>query len=215
MPADNELLMKLAQFGSSELNSSELEQAEQYRKVRIPRPLIMINSSTSGIVAGSMRTWKAVEQYAAERSLEIDLAETGSIGLCSEDPVISVQLPGRTRIFFSRITEEKVSSILDDLFHQVVPEQQVIGQLRQDGQDAWKDVPFLDEIPFFALQERRIMKSCGIIDPFSLEEYIAGGGYHAFLKTFRSYTFSEVCELVSESGLRGRSGGGFPTGEKW
>ena len=215
MPADNELLMKLAQFGSSGLNSSELEQAEQYRKIRIPRPLIMINSSTSGIVAGSMRTWKAVEQYAAERSLEIDLAETGSIGLSSEDPVISVQLPGRTRIFFSRITEEKVSSILDDLFHQVVPEQQVIGQLRQDGQEAWKDVPFLDEIPFFALQERRIMKSCGIIDPFSLEEYIAGGGYHAFLKTIRSYTFSEVCELVSESGLRGRSGGGFPTGEKW
>ena len=71
----------------------------------------MVNSSTSGIVAGSMKTWEAIEQYAAERSIDIDLAETGSIGLSSEDPVISVQLPGRTRIFFSRITAEKVPSL--------------------------------------------------------------------------------------------------------
>jgi NADH:ubiquinone oxidoreductase subunit F (NADH-binding)/Pyruvate/2-oxoacid:ferredoxin oxidoreductase delta subunit len=215
MPADKEFFLKLAQHGPSALNSRELLRAEQYKKIRIPRPLIMVNSSTSGIVAGSMLTWKAIEQYAADRSIEIDLAETGSIGLSSEDPVVSVQLPGRTRIFFSRITADKVSSILDDLFHQVVPDQHVIGQLRQEGQEAWKDVPFLEEIPFFKLQNRRLMESCGIIDPFSLEEYIAGGGFSAFLKTIRSYTFSEVCELVTESGLRGRSGGGFPTGEKW
>ena len=208
-------MLKLAQHGSSELNSEEIRQAELYKKNLISRPLVMINTSTSGIVAGSMRTWKAVERYAADRSLKIDLAETGSIGLSSEDPVLSVQLPGRTRIFFSRITEEKVSSILDDLFHQVVPDQHVIGQSAQEGQEAWKNVPFLDQIPFFALQERRVLKSCGIIDPFSIEEYIAGGGYAAFLHTIRSYTFSEVCQLVSESGLRGRSGGGFPAGEKW
>lgn len=215
MPADRELLLKLAQHGPSELNSKEIRQSELYKKVRVPRPLVMVNSSTSGIVAGSMHTWKAVEKYASDRSLKIDLAETGSIGLSSEDPVVSVQLPGRTRIFFSRITEEKVSSILDDLFHQVVPDQHVIGQLRQESQEAWKEVPFLDEIPFFALQERRVLESCGIIDPFSIEEYIARGGFTSFLKTIRSYTFSEVCELVLESGLRGRSGGGFPAGKKW
>ncbi len=91
----------------------------------------------------------------------------------------------------------------------------VIGQLSQEGQEAWADVPFLDEIPFFALQSRMVMDACGIIDPFSLEEYVAGGGYRAFLLTIRTYTFREVCELVKKSGLRGRSGGGFPTGEKW
>jgi NADH:ubiquinone oxidoreductase subunit F (NADH-binding)/Pyruvate/2-oxoacid:ferredoxin oxidoreductase delta subunit len=215
MPADRDVLLKLAQFGPSELNSRELRQAELYNKIQVQRPLVMVNSSTSGIVAGSMRTWKAVEQYAADRSIEMDLAETGSIGLSSEDPVISVQLPGRTRIFFGRVTEEKVHSILDDLFHQVVPDQLVIGQLGKEGQEAWKNVHFLDEIPFFALQERRVLESCGIIDPFSLEEYMAGGGMTSFLKIIRSYTFSEVCELVIESGLRGRSGGGFPAGEKW
>ncbi|MCK4991094.1 MAG: 4Fe-4S binding protein, partial [Bacteroidales bacterium] len=85
----------------------------------------------------------------------------------------------------------------------------------REGQEPWKDVPSLEDIPYFALQSRIVLESCGIIDPFSLEEYIAGGGYRAFLLTIRSYTFSEVCDLVSDSGLRGRSGGGFSTGEKW
>ncbi|RLE05888.1 MAG: NADH-quinone oxidoreductase subunit F [Bacteroidetes bacterium] len=215
MQTDKEILIKLAQQNPSELSPDELGQTALLRKIQIPRPLVMVNSSTSGIVAGSMRTWEAIEQYAAERSIDIDLAETGSIGLSSEDPVISVQLPGRCRIFFSRITAEKVSCLLDDLFHREVPDQHVIGQLIREGQEPWKDVPSLEDIPYFALQSRIVLESCGIIDPFSLEEYIAGGGYRAFLLTIRSYTFSEVCDLVSDSGLRGRSGGGFSTGEKW
>ncbi len=215
MQTDRAFLLKLAQHDLSELNADERSRAELMQKIRITRPLVMVNSSTSGIVAGSMKTWEAIKQYAEERSIDIDLVETGSIGLSSEDPLVSLQLPGRTRIFFSRITAEKVSSLLDDLFHQVVPDQHVIGQLQREGQESWQDVPFLDQIPYFALQNRIVMGSCGVIDPFSLEEYIAGGGYSAFLKTIRSYTFSEVCDLVIESGLRGRSGGGFSTGEKW
>ncbi|MCK4879139.1 MAG: 4Fe-4S binding protein [Bacteroidales bacterium] len=215
MQRDRAFLLKLAQCDHSELNPDELRQVDILRKIQVPKPLVMVNSSTSGIVAGSKKTWEAIEQYAADRSIEIDLTETGSIGLSSEDPVVSVQLPGRARIFFRRITPEKVLSLLDDLFHQVVPDQNVIGQLWCEGQESWKDVPALEDIPYFALQSRIVMESCGIIDPFSFEEYIAGGGYRAFLNTIRSYTFSEVCDLVSDSGLRGRSGGGFPTGEKW
>lgn len=215
MQRDRELLLKLAQSNASELNPEEQGLRDKLRKIQVSRPLLMVNSSTSGIVAGSQATWKAIEQYAADRSIELDLTETGSIGLSSEDPVVSVQMPGRTRIFFSRVTAEKVPILLDDLFHQVVPDQNVIGQLLQEGQEAWEDVPALEDIPFFALQNRVVMHSCGILDPFSLEEYMAGGGYGAFLHTIRTYTFREVCELVKKSGLRGRSGGGFSTGEKW
>jgi NADH:ubiquinone oxidoreductase subunit F (NADH-binding) len=215
MQTDKDFIMKLAQFGLSELNPEEFHQAELMQKIRITRPLVMVNTSTSGIVAGALKTWEAIAQYAKDRYLEIDLAETGSIGLSSEDPLVSIQLPGRTRIFFSKITAEKVPSLLDDLFHHVVPDRDVIGQLLRDGQEPWQNVPSFDQIPYFALQNRIVMGLCGIIDPFSLEEYVAGGGYSAFLKTIRSYTFSEVCDLVIESGLRGRSGGGFPTGQKW
>ena len=66
----------------------------------------------------------------------------------------------------------------------------VIGQLRRINQEPWSDVPFLDEIPFFSMQNRMVMELCGIIDPFSLGEYIANGGYRAFLKTIRSLYLS-------------------------
>jgi hypothetical protein len=111
------------------------------------------------------------------------------------------------------VTADKVSSILDDLFHQVVPEQLLIGQLRNKGQEPWADVPFLDEIPYFSLQKRIIMGACGIIDPFSLGSILPTGATGAFLRTIRSFTFSEVCELVSESGLRAAQGEAFPPGK--
>jgi NADH:ubiquinone oxidoreductase subunit F (NADH-binding)/Pyruvate/2-oxoacid:ferredoxin oxidoreductase delta subunit len=124
-------------------------------------------------------------------------------------------MPGRTRVFFRKVKAEKVPSLLDDLFHQVIPQELAIGQWRHEEQEAWPDIPFLDEIPFFSLQQRVVLESCGLIDPFSLAAYVARDGYRAFLKTIRSYTFREVCDLVSESGLQGRSGGGFSTGKKW
>jgi NADH:ubiquinone oxidoreductase subunit F (NADH-binding) len=215
MQMDKSFLIHLAQTPSSQLSQKELEKTEMLRKGNVTRPLVMVNCSTAGVVAGARQTWEAIESYVADRSIDIDLCETGSIGLSSAEPVVSVQMPGRSRLFFSKLTADKVSTLLDDLFHRVVPEQHVIGQLRQEGLKSWSDVPHLDEIPFFALQTRVVMTDCGITDPFSLGEYIARGGYSAFLKTIRSYTFSEVCDLVIKSGLRGRSGGGFPTGLKW
>lgn len=212
---DKDLLLKLAQSAPSELTSKEQEQSRLLKRESLLKPLLMVNCSTSGLVAGAKQTWEAIENYVAERSIDIDLVETGSIGLSSEEPVVSVQLTSRNRLFFSKVTPESIPNLLDDVFHHAVPDQRVIGQLRQAGKEAWSEVPFLDEIPFFALQNRIVMRDCGIIDPFSLEEYMAGGGYKAFLKTIRSYTFHEVCDLVVDSGLRGRSGGGFVTGLKW
>jgi len=215
MLPDKEFLLKLAQTEYSDLSADEQESLAYLNRERLFRPLVMVNSSISGIVAGAKETWEAIEQYVVDRSIDIDLYESGSIGLSSEEPVISVQMPGRTRLFFVRVSADKVPSLLDDLFHQMIPETMVIGQLRRDGQEPWSDVYFLDEIPFFKKQNRIVMEACGVIDPFSIGEYVARGGYKAFLKTIRSFTFSEVCNLVSESGLRGRSGGGFPTGLKW
>jgi NADH:ubiquinone oxidoreductase subunit F (NADH-binding)/Pyruvate/2-oxoacid:ferredoxin oxidoreductase delta subunit len=215
MRADRDFLVKLAQADPAELNPDEKIRADILRRLQVTKPLVMVSNSTSSVVAGARSTWNAIEQYAIDHSIELEMAETGSIGLSSEDPIVSVQLPGRTRIYFGRITAGRVGSLLDDIFHFVVPEKHVIGQLLRPGQERWTGVPVLDELPFFAGQKRIVMASCGVIDPFSLEEYIAGGGYRAFLEVIRSYTFSEVCDLVTESGLRGRSGGGFLTGEKW
>ncbi len=215
MLPDRDFLIKLAQGIDLDLSKDELNQISLLNREKILKPLVMVNSSISGVVAGSIETTRAIEHYVAERSLDIELCESGSIGLSSEEPVVAIQMPGKTRLFFSRVTADKVPSLLDDLFHHVIPEKSLIGQLRREGQEFWPEVPFLDEIPFFALQNRVVLEDCGIIDPFSFAEYVARGGYSAFLETIRSRTFTEVCDLVIKSGLRGRSGGGYPTGEKW
>ncbi len=215
MHPDKEFLLKLAQGFIPKPSDEEAKYLALLNRERVTKPLVMVNSSISGVVAGAMETWAAIESYVAERSLDIELCESGSIGLSSEEPVVSVQMPGKTRLFFSKVKAENVHSLLDDVIHHVIPEQMLIGQLRREGQEAWPNVPFLDEIPFFSLQSRVLLEDCGIIDPFSFPEYVARGGYSAFLQTIRSRTFSEVCDLVIRSGLRGRSGGGFPTGVKW
>jgi len=86
--------------------------------------------------------------------------------------------------------------------------------MRGDGKP-WGGVPSIDDHPFFAPQTRVVLQNCGIIDPTSIEEYIAHGGYQTLVKTLQTKTAEEVCRNAEESGLRGRGGGGFPTGKKW
>ncbi len=76
-------------------------------------------------------------------------------------------------------------------------------------------MPFVDELPWFVNQKRILLGNCGCYDPESIEEYIARGGYRSYVKAIKHYTFEEVCDIVERSGLRGRSGGGYPTGLKW
>ncbi|MFO7934223.1 MAG: NADH-ubiquinone oxidoreductase-F iron-sulfur binding region domain-containing protein [Bacteroidales bacterium] len=215
MDLHKELLFRLARTDPSELSGEDLEQLSMLNRQQLENPLIMVNSSVSGMAAGAGQTWQAIEQYLDERNIDADLRETGSIGLYSEEPMVSVQFPGRTRLFFRKVIPDRVPGLMDDLFHEVVPPEMVVGQLPGKGQEPWSNIRNLDEIPFFALQHRVVLKDCGIIDPFSLGEYVGRGGYTAFLQVIRGYTFNEVCELVIRSGLRGRSGGGFLTGQKW
>ncbi len=210
-----ELLTSVIQIDRVEYTSEMEKTLRLSSREKVTKPLIMVSSGTSGRVAGSEKTLAEIRNYLQDRKDEAEVVRTGCLGLCNAEPVVSIQMPGRARLFFSDIVPEKVTALLDDVFHLNVPHEYLIGQLRNEAHEPWKDVVFLDEIPFFALQKRIILKHCGIIDPGSIEEYIARGGYKAFLKTIRHYTYTEICDLVEESGLRGRSGSGFPTGQKW
>jgi len=118
-------------------------------------------------------------------------------------------------LFFRNITEEKVSTLLDGVFHNDISEEDLAGQSGTKGFELWSGIPFIEDLPFFARQKRIILGNCGCYDPESIEEYIARGGYRSFVKAIRNYTFEEVCDIVERSGLRGRSGGGYLTGLKW
>jgi NADH:ubiquinone oxidoreductase subunit F (NADH-binding) len=128
---------------------------------------------------------------------------------------LDIQLPGKRRISFEKVTANKVDDILDKVFYNELPAHPTLGQFSSGDGQLWDGVPMMDEHPFFAPQTRVVLKNCGIIDPTSIEEYIANGGYHTLVKTLQTKTSAEVCRIAEESGLRGRGGGGFPTGKKW
>ena len=182
---------------------------------KIDRPVIYVAIGTCSITAGALKTLRAIRLYLEERNITALVVETGCPGFCSAEPLVDIQLPGKTRLSFREITEEKVPFLLDDVLHRIIPSENLLGQYRNPLLEPWKDIPWVDEHPFYVIQRRIVMGKAGILDPSSLEEYIALGGYRGFLKTLEMYTPAEVCQLVEKSGLRGRAGGGFPVGTKW
>lgn len=191
------------------------DQLEIYRRNKIKKPIIYIGITSSSVCAGALNVKKAIESYIEENSVEIDLVTIGSIGLCSDEPLVDVQLPGKNRIVFRKVTPNDIPTILDGVLNRFVPTEMALGQYRHRFQEPWQDVPFLDELPYFKEQNRIILSNCGVINPNSIIDYMSRGGYRALAKAIRNHTYDEICTMVEQSGLRGRGGGGFPTGTKW
>jgi NADH:ubiquinone oxidoreductase subunit F (NADH-binding)/NAD-dependent dihydropyrimidine dehydrogenase PreA subunit/(2Fe-2S) ferredoxin len=185
------------------------------KRDNVNKPAIFVGTGTCGLGAGAEKTIGAVKKFVNYKNINADIVEVGCIGLCSSEPLVDVQLPGKNRVSFQNITEEKVEDVLEAIFSGEIKKEYVLGQFRNEKLDNWKDVRYLDEHPFFAQQTRWVLKNCGIINPLSIDEYIARGGYASFYKTITQYIPEEFCEIVEKSGLRGRGGGGFPTGTKW
>lgn len=199
----------------SDFDTATEEFISRMRRDTIDKPVIYVGTGTCGMVAGSLKTLAAIRQYLAEKEIDAEVVEVGCIGLCIHEPMVDVQLPGRRRIAFSRITESLVEPLLDEILNYEVPMENVLGQYSHQNHEAWENVRLLADLPYFRLQNRLVLRNCGIINPYSIEEYIARGGYRSLVRVLRNYTPDKVCDIVEESGLRGRGGGGFPTGRKW
>jgi len=185
------------------------------RRDKPSEPVIYVASGSAAIIAGSEKSAAAAERWLSEMNLPGRVVKTGCHGPAAFEPVICIQLPGKNKLIFRNITEDKVEPVLNGVLHNDMPMEDIVAQSGVTGFEAWHEIPFMDEIPFFKLQKRIILGNCGWYDPGNIEEYIARGGYRTFLKTIRNYTHEEVCDIVERSGLRGRSGGGFVTGLKW
>lgn len=182
---------------------------------RVHKPKIYVGMATCGRVAGSEKTYRAIAAYLADHGLDADLVEGGCVGLCQAEPIVDIQLPGKARLSFANVNEELVQQLLDDVLNDIIPEMKVLGQYRSPILQQWDQIPYVEEHPFFADQKKILLEHCGIIDPVSAPAYIAKGGYWAFADTISKYTPARVCEIIEESGLAGRGGGGYSTGKKW
>ena len=185
------------------------------RRENVQKPVVFIGTGTCGLGAGAAFTLEKIRQYLEKNAIDADIVEVGCIGLCVEEPLVDVQLPGRCRLMGKTITQDKVDEFLKAVFAGETPKGLTLAQFKTDGLEPWDGVKFQDEHPFFGPQTRWVLRNCGVINPASLEEYLARDGYRGLKKVLSTMSGEAVCKEIEQSGLRGRGGGGFPTGMKW
>lgn len=175
-------------------------------------PLIFIGMGTCGLASGADKVKKAIEEELANKNLKAEIVPTGCIGLCAKEVIVDVKLPDGERISYCEVTPKDVPQLI----HKTIVEQDVYNEkLLGSHGDGKSGVKRIKDITFFRKQKRIVLENCGIINPDSIDEYIAHGGFKGLDKALRLMTSKDVVNEVLESGLRGRGGGGFPTGKKW
>jgi len=146
------------------------------------------------------------EEPPAEGSLH--LSKSGCQGFCQQGPLLTIEPDG---ILYTHVKPHHAEAIIQ----KTILQKEIIEELLYKDPSTGKPCKGQHEIPFYKLQTRFVLKECGLIDPEDLGEYISKGGYKATVECYTQKTDEEVCRFILESGLRGRGGGGFPTGRKW
>ncbi len=178
------------------------------------RAHVLICGGTGCTSSGSPAIQKALEEQLKVNDLEneIKIVQTGCFGLCALGPVMIVYPEGT---FYSRVTEEDVKEIVEEhLLKGRIVERLVYNDAATD-EIVEEHNTSLNDTAFYKKQKRIALRNCGVINPEVIDEYIATGGYAALGKVLTEMTPEEVIQQILDSGLRGRGGGGFPTGLKW
>ena len=178
----------------------------------IYRAHVLVCGGTGCSSSGSATLIERFNEKIAEAGLdkEVKVIRTGCFGLCEAGPVVIVYPDGT---FYSHVKPEDVDEIVSEhLLKGRKVEHLVYVEHATHEQNAEKK---LDDITFYKHQHRIALRNCGVIDPENIDEYLAMDGYKALEKALTSMTREEVIDEILKSGLRGRGGGGFPTGLKW
>ena len=176
------------------------------------KPSILVGTATCGRSAGSMEILEIFKEELKNRDIECNIIEVGCIGLCYLEPLISIIKQGHPEILYQNVTPELTTKIIEDyLVNNKIILDNVLCTIGETGIDG---IPTLNELDVMKPQVKRLLKKCGFIDPTNINHYIANGGYNGLIKCF-DMTSEEIINEIKESGLRGRGGGGFPTGRKW
>jgi len=166
---------------------------------------IKVGLGTCGVSAGGEKTYEAIKHEIEKENIQVVLKETGCNGMCYREPLVEVIDEENHSFLYGDVTPEKATRIMTDHVIKNMPVKEWIVQNSGPTEDD----------AFFQKQRRIVLRNCGIIDPNSIDEYIAVGGYKAIRTVLDKYTPEEVIDIMTSSGLRGRGGGGFLTGVKW
>jgi len=190
-------------------NPEELVKFRRLLESKHRPDMIRILICTTGCRAlGAEEVYKAFKSEIAKQSLadKVEIVDTGCQGLCARAPVLTIEPMG---VFYGRVTEADVPEILA----KTVLKGEIIERLCYT--EAGKRTPYIKDVPFYSRQKKIVLRNCGSINPKSIEDYILKDGYAAISKALSEMTPDDVVSEIKNSGLRGRGGAGFPTGNKW
>lgn len=171
---------------------------------------VLVCGGTGCTSSGSAKIIETLESELAAKGLtdKIQVVKTGCFGLCALGPIMIVYPEGT---FYSRVNLDELPRIVDEHLIGGNPVKEFLYDETVEGDN----IKSLDETAFYKKQHRVALRNCGVINPECIDEYIGRGGYEALGKVVTSMTQDEVIQTILDSGLRGRGGGGFPTGMKW
>lgn len=204
---DHSELVRLREQGLSTLYPSKIK--------------ISVGMATCGLAAGAGEVYRLLCEDASRRHLDMDIATTGCLGFCQQEPLVDVRMPGNGRVLYARMDTGDVGEMMDALTAGMLPEKGALSIIDEAGDYGMTDqnnvpkIPYLHELPFYRDQEKIVLRNSGMIDSISIEEYIARDGYEALFRVLLDMSPQQTIDCVIDSGLRGRGGGGFPTGKKW
>ncbi|MEW6194799.1 MAG: NADH-ubiquinone oxidoreductase-F iron-sulfur binding region domain-containing protein [Bacteroidota bacterium] len=175
-------------------------------------PIIFIGMGTCGLASGADKVKKTIEEELGKLNVNVLIVPTGCIGYCAKEPIIDVKLPGKDRISYCEVFPKDVHELIKTtIVDRSIFKKKLLGTYGNHSEN----IPNINCTPFFKRQQKIVLENCGIINPDSIDEYIAYGGFKALDKALRILTPEKAVMEIKESGLRGRGGGGFSTGIKW
>ncbi len=174
------------------------------------RSHVLVCGGTGCVAGGSLAVQVRMKEELARKGLdkEILVVQTGCHGMCELGPIVVVYPEGT---FYTRVQPEDAKTIVEEHLYKG----RVVEKLLYKPSEKMESVKHYNELPFYAKQNRIALRNCGYINPDNIEEYIARDGYQALAKVLLEMTPDDVISEIKTSGLRGRGGGGFPTGMKW
>jgi NADH:ubiquinone oxidoreductase subunit F (NADH-binding)/(2Fe-2S) ferredoxin len=190
---------------------------------------IQVGTAPCGLSKGAKGVIAKLKKELSKQNIDATVVPVGCIGICYNEPIVEVIIPGKPKLTYGNITPDDVPSLVKAIAKGKALKKHALYRTNEEDLISsgktfkyasktppdYKTIPTLKEFKFFHPQLRITLRNAGLINPDSIEEYIARGGYAALNKALTKMTPDDTIGVVTKSNLRGRGGGGFPTGLKW
>ncbi len=200
----------------------ESDNCRKLRTLRLDRirrggegTLIFLGAGTCGLANGAASIAKSIKNFLNANAIAAHIIEVGCVGFCQKEVFVDFLLGQGPRLSYCGINPQNIEELLDEVLIKKNMKNRFLYARLNEATEDLSDIPLIKDTPFFRLQHKLVLENCGIIDPSSLDAALAAGAFQAAAKVVRDMTPAQVCDTILESGLRGRGGAGFLTGQKW